>query len=109
MHLIMRPLSRHDAESMALWKYEGKYSIYNTDPEQLTLSIDYILDTKNGFFGVYRDTELIGFCSIGHDGRVSGGSYDESAVDVGAGMRPDLTGRGDGVEFLKAVAAFAQS
>jgi len=57
---------------------------------------------------VRRTGEFIGFCSFGEDGRVPGFDYDDSAVDVGAGMRPDLTGRGDGARFLTAILAFAR-
>lgn len=58
-----------------------------------------MLNPQNGFAGVYRQTELLGFCSLGKDGQVVGGSYDESCVDVGAGMRPDLVGHGNGAVF----------
>jgi RimJ/RimL family protein N-acetyltransferase len=109
VNLTVRQLSHPDAESIVLWKYEGEYSVYNADHSQLTLSTDYILDPKNGFFGVYHDAELIGFCSVSQDGRVPGGSYDDSAVDLGAGMRPDLTGRGGGLQFLSAITDFAKS
>jgi hypothetical protein len=62
MNLIVHQLSRNDAESIVLWKYEGKYSIYNTDPSQYSLTTDYILDAKNGFFGVFRNHSSVCSC-----------------------------------------------
>lgn len=40
--------------------------------------------------------ELIGYRCFGADGRVPGGSYDDSALDTAGGLRPSLTGRGLG-------------
>ncbi len=34
---------------------------------------------------------MVGFCSFGVDGRVPGGDYPDGPLDVGMGMRPDLT------------------
>ena len=36
-----------------------------------------------------------------------GGHYSETALDVGAGLRPDLTGCGAGRSFVAAIVAFA--
>jgi len=46
------------------------------------------------------DDRLIGFRSFGADGQVPGGSYDDSALDTGGGLRPELTGRGLGREAI---------
>src|SRR3954467_9293876 len=78
-------LSRSDAETMACWQYEGEYSTYDIAVNQRALITEYMLDSKNRFFGVYRNGEFIGFCSLGKDGQVCGGSYDEPALDIGAG------------------------
>lgn len=60
-------------------------------------------------YHVIRDDEgsLVGFCSFGEDARVKGGSYAEDALDVGIGIRPDLTGLGMGRMFTEAVLSFA--
>ena len=107
--LEFRVLSREDAGQIADWRYSGEYAIYDIAAEERESSIEYMLDPANGYFGAYRGAELVGFCSIGPDGRVPGWEYDESAVDVGAGMRPDLTGQGQGVAFLMQAFRFAGS
>jgi ribosomal-protein-alanine N-acetyltransferase len=50
---------------------------------------------------------LIGFCTFGQDARVPGGDYAASALDIGLGVRPDLTGKGHGTEIVTAVVDFA--
>jgi [ribosomal protein S18]-alanine N-acetyltransferase len=46
-------------------------------------------------------TGLIGFRSFGADGQVPGGRYDDSALDTGGGLRPDLAGMGMGREAIR--------
>jgi ribosomal-protein-alanine N-acetyltransferase len=58
----------------------------------------YFTDPANGFHALVDETgTLLGFRSFGPDGRVPGGSYDDSALDTGGGLRPDLTGLGTGL------------
>lgn len=52
--------------------------------------------------------ELIGFRSFGPDGRVPGGAYDDSALDTGCGLRPELTGRGRGRAVVTAGLEFGR-
>jgi len=109
MSLSFHALSQDDAKSIVQWHYDGPYSVYDTKVDQREVVSDDMLDSKKGFFGVYRDDELIGFFSLGSDGQVCGGTYDASAVDLGAGMRPDLVGHGNGAFFLKQVVHSAES
>jgi [ribosomal protein S18]-alanine N-acetyltransferase len=102
-------LSLSEAESIARWRYSGDWSVYDTPADQFESSAAYMADPRNGFFGVHQRGELIGFCSLGADGRVPGGSYDDSCVDCGAGMRPDLVGRGSGAAFLREAVSFLRS
>jgi ribosomal-protein-alanine N-acetyltransferase len=52
-------------------------------------------------FAVLKEDEIIGFFSVS---KVAANIY-----DIGLGMRPDLTGDGRGLEFLKAGIDFVQS
>jgi RimJ/RimL family protein N-acetyltransferase len=56
--------------------------------------------------------DLVGYCCFGVEAQVPGGrqvgAYDADAVDVGMGMRPDLTGGGQGSRSLRAALAFAE-
>lgn len=48
------------------------------------------------------------FRSFGEDGRVNGGDYDDSFLDTGGGLRPDLTGQGLGPEMIAEGLAFGR-
>jgi RimJ/RimL family protein N-acetyltransferase len=50
---------------------------------------------------------MIGFCSFGSDGQVPGGDYSDDALDIGVGMRPELTGQGKGADFFGAILGYA--
>jgi ribosomal-protein-alanine N-acetyltransferase len=91
-----------DAEVISRWRYPGQYALYDGP-----LAPEYMLDPRNGFRAVRRSSGLIGFCSFGIDGRVPGGSYEDDALDVGAGMDPALVGNGYGRAFLGALVEYA--
>ena len=52
---------------------------------------------------VLEDERLVGFCCLGSEARVPGLRQRDGVLDVGAGLRPDLVGRGLGARFLTAV------
>jgi [ribosomal protein S18]-alanine N-acetyltransferase len=110
MSFTFRPLDENSARTILNWKYEAPYDIYNlasSDPENM---LRYLLDPLNDFYGVYRQQdELEAFCSFGPDGQVSDGNYTEPALDIGLGVRPDLTEQGHGAEYVNAVIDFAYS
>ncbi|WP_157110344.1 GNAT family N-acetyltransferase [Nocardia anaemiae] len=82
------------AAEMTTWRYPPPYRSYDligADPA-------YFTDPANGFRALVNDEgALLGFRSFGLDGRVPGGAYDDSALDTGGGLRPDLTGLGRGL------------
>jgi ribosomal-protein-alanine N-acetyltransferase len=98
-----------DAAVIADWRYADEWSTYDIPAVERESSVAYMADPANGYFAVRLRDELVGFCSVGADGQVPGGPYDGSAIDVGAGMRPDLVGRGEGAAFLHEVVAFLRS
>ena len=82
------------AAEMTAWRYPEPYQFYDftgADP-------GYFTDPANRFHALVDDAgALLGFRSFGPDGRVPGGTYDDSALDTGGGLRPDLTGLGTGL------------
>jgi RimJ/RimL family protein N-acetyltransferase len=96
-------MSTRDALAIVAWRYDGEHAVYDIRDSQRESAVAYMIDPRNGFFAAHDGEELVGFCSIGADGRVPGGSYDEQATDFGLGMRPDLVGKGGGSAFLGAV------
>jgi [ribosomal protein S18]-alanine N-acetyltransferase len=101
MNIIFKPMTRVYAEKIISWKYNPPYNIYEYSENERNSSINYLADIKNRFFAALHNGEVIGFRSFGEDGRVTGGNYDESYLDTGGGLRPDLTGKGFGPEIIK--------
>jgi [ribosomal protein S18]-alanine N-acetyltransferase len=90
--LVIRQASLETLAAMATWRYDPPYDFYDGDEEPAK--------NPERFFSV-RDEQgaLVGFY------------YFEQQADVleyGLGMRPDLTGRGLGLEFVRAGLEFAR-
>ncbi|WP_174615580.1 GNAT family N-acetyltransferase [Virgibacillus ihumii] len=98
-----KKMTQEQAEEIAYnWHYDGEYSFYDIEADEEDL--EEFLDSQargDSSFAVTNDDELIGFF------RASQKS--DGIVDVGLGMRPDLTGKGNGLEFLKAGIEFVHS
>lgn len=103
-----RRVDKSDARTIISWRYEPPYNFYNN--LQQDAEIDYLLHPQNNFYSILDAAgELVAYCSFGQDGQVIGGDYRDEALDIGFGIRPDLTGRGKGVEYAKAVLEFADN
>lgn len=105
MALAIRAMDRDAALAIAGWRYPPPYDLYNVDGEPLALA--HLLSTAD-YYCLREGTELVGFCCFGAEARVPGGDYSTPAVDLGLGVRPDLTGRGQGRSYLAAVTGFAE-
>jgi ADP-ribose pyrophosphatase YjhB (NUDIX family)/RimJ/RimL family protein N-acetyltransferase len=91
------------------WRYEAPYAVYNTTPEAVEAAVQGMLDPENGYTSLRDDDgELVAFCCFGPDAQVPGGDYGAPALDIGLGVRPDLTGRGLGSQFAEAVLEYAE-
>ena len=101
MNLSFEPLPPSHASDIVSWRYEAPYDLYNYADADREKAIDYLIDERNRFFAVLDEGCLVGFRSFGKDGRVDGGSYDDSYLDTGGGSRPDLTGKGLGAEIIE--------
>jgi [ribosomal protein S18]-alanine N-acetyltransferase len=85
------------AADIVTWRYPAPYDCYDmtgADPA-------FLVSAGSGFFALTDESGLIGFRSFGPDGQVPGGIYDDSALDTGGGLRPDLTGKGKGREAIQ--------
>jgi ribosomal-protein-alanine N-acetyltransferase len=109
-HLNFRPLDAPDARAILAWRYEGPYAVYNPQPPDPDVAVAILTDPANAYFAARDETgALIGFCCFGADAQVPGGNYnDPDPLDIGLGLRPDLTGGGRGLSFLLAVLALGR-
>lgn len=98
MQFSFYPMGQSDAEKIATWHYEGIYSFYDmeNDPEDLQ---ELLSPEKRGenYWGVFSNGVLIGFVALFRDGL---------SMEIGLGLRPDLTGKGLGSIFLNEIEQF---
>ncbi|WP_199692577.1 GNAT family N-acetyltransferase [Lactobacillus sp. ESL0233] len=89
-------LTQANADQIARkWHYSGQYDFYNmeNDPEDFEEIITSRL-RGNKYYQVLDDKdELVGYFCLE---RLS-----EKKVEIGLGLRPDLTGQGLGIKFCK--------
>ena len=93
------PTDEKSVREFLQWKYEPLYEIYNYSPENFERDLAYHLDPANNLYSMYRDGELIGYCSYGRDAQVPGGDYSDDALDIGMMIKPELTGQGQGSNY----------
>lgn len=99
------PLTREHAVDICTWSYPAPYDCYDmtdSDPDEL-------LRPETGIHALLADDRLVGFRSFGADGQVPGWDYDDSALDTGGGLRPELTGRGLGRDAIAAGLAYGRA
>jgi [ribosomal protein S18]-alanine N-acetyltransferase len=109
MLFIFKPMDEASTYKFVAWRYEPPYDIYNLGNPPTEEDIQYFLDPQNTYHSITDESgNLLAFCSFGADGQVPGGDYSADALDIGLGVRPDLTGQGDGSLFVDAVIGFAR-
>ena len=113
MEFTFTLITEVDVQAIQSWHYEGPYAVYDlsADPED---DPSEMLERRSPHFAV-RDEQgtLVGFFGFGtcaqpwvHDEpRLYS---DEGILDVGLGMRPNLTGKGMGLAFVNAGLDFAK-
>jgi GNAT superfamily N-acetyltransferase len=108
--LRFQPLREADARAVCGWRYEPPYHIYHIDvlPGELATVVAFLTDPANQYYAIEGPLGLEAFCCFGLDAQVPGGNYAASALDLGLGVRPDLTGQGRGLIYATAVIGQAQ-
>ncbi len=97
------------AREILTWLYEAPYDVYNLSSDNEETKLAYLLYSGRAFYRMLDETGmLVAFCSFGQDGQVAGGDYQADAVDIGMGMRPDLTGGGRGGVYINTIVDFAR-
>ena len=94
------PLMQHQAEEIAYdWQYEGEFAFYDMPNDQNDLAEFLNPDQRTEhYYAVMDETQLIGFFVF---------EPGQDSLELALGMRPDLTGRGNGTAFLESGLAFA--
>ena len=95
------PLRWRDAVAAARWRYEGPYAIYDFEPAALyaTALLQKLLHAVVFYAVLDERGELVGIFTFARA---------RDTIEVGVGMRPDLTGKGLGAAFFAAGLDFAR-
>jgi RimJ/RimL family protein N-acetyltransferase len=105
--LKFQPLDEPTARDIISWEHPPPYDLYNLIEENLPI----LLNPDNRYYAVRTISgELIGYCCLGNDARVPGGSYqgfEPEVLDIGVGLRPDWTGKGFGEIFIQSILKFS--
>ena len=100
MPINIHPLRDRDILDLRTWSYPPPYDMYSMEYIPIDEALEFFKDPENGYFGLSDGLDsLIGFCNYGYDAQVQGGDYSEDAVDIGIGIRPELTGHGSGSRY----------
>lgn len=80
---VIAPLGPEERAQLDGWRYDPPYEFYNGEEDPV--------QNPERFFAVREDEEIVGFYY-----------FDERSdtVEIGLGLRPDLTGQGLGLEFF---------
>lgn len=108
MTLRFEPMDEAAARAIHGWRYEPPYDLYDLADEPLIGFMEAFLDPGNAYYAIFDEEGLVAYCCFGLDAQVPGGDYGPPAVDVGLGLRPDLTGQGQGLNYAQAVLDFAR-
>jgi [ribosomal protein S18]-alanine N-acetyltransferase len=101
MELKIQDMTESFVKEILLWKYEHPYNFYNNETTEET-----IREFMNGDYFAVVDgmNSLIGFFCLGSSSQVPTGrnlnAYDENMIDIGLGLKPELTGNGLGKIFI---------
>jgi RimJ/RimL family protein N-acetyltransferase len=104
-------LTERDARAIIGWRYDEPYSFYNIDPVVLDITVREMLDGSHRAV-VDEKGVLVGFFVVGPMAQVPGGHEQgvytgDNTLDIGLGLRPDLTDLGLGLSFVQACLDFA--
>jgi RimJ/RimL family protein N-acetyltransferase len=106
--LSFEPMDKETARAVLGWRYDPPYDVYNTPPEHIAEGVQLLLNPANAYHKVVGPgDDVVAYCCFGPDGQVPGGDYTLDALDIGLGVRPDLTGKGQGSTYVAAVLSFA--
>jgi ribosomal-protein-alanine N-acetyltransferase len=107
---VFAQMNDEEARAVVSWRYEAPYDFYDmaNDPEGLEELLGPP-ERREDYYAVRSDGELVGFFSFGPGGQLPSFDYpDDGYLDIGLGLRPDLTGKGLGLDFLLAGLEFGR-
>jgi ribosomal-protein-alanine N-acetyltransferase len=96
-----RTMTQDDAVAISAWRYPPPYDFYDpaADSDDLNELLDPVRREAEYSTALDEAGDIVGFAQL---------KPSDGAVEIGLGLRPDLTGQGLGGEFLQAVMQLAR-
>jgi [ribosomal protein S18]-alanine N-acetyltransferase len=97
-----RPMNDEEAREISGWRYDPPYDFYDatSDPGDLAELLDPERRREGAYYAAFDESDaLVGFFQFEQKGRI---------VEVGLGLRPDLTGTKLGLGFMLGGLEFAR-
>ncbi len=93
----IRKLTQSDALEICHWHYDGIYSFYDmeADLEDYEAFIDE--KRRSNHYSVFSDNLLIGYFNL---------EINKDIIEMGLGMKPEMTGKGFGHRFVNLIIEF---
>ena len=105
---FISPLSEENARKITTWRYDPPFDLYDLGPE----NISGFINPEYYYHQILNENgNLDGYCCYGLDAQVPGGEYlinMPEILDIGVGMKPNLTGVGRGHKFVSAILEYAR-
>ena len=101
INYIIQPMSDASAHAIAGWQYLEPYAFYNStaDEDDLAELLDADRRGDQYYEALDKDGVLVGSFQF---------KREHDPLEIGLGLRPDLTGRGLGLGFVRAGMDFAR-
>ncbi|WP_240687965.1 GNAT family N-acetyltransferase [Pseudalkalibacillus hwajinpoensis] len=98
----IQPMTLESAREIQTWTYPEPYSLYTFSKNHEVL--EELMD--GSYVSVWNGEKLFGYFCFGKSARVPAGHevgvYEEDLLDIGLGIDPVETGKGNGKLFLRA-------
>lgn len=111
MKLTLSKMLLDHAVEISHWTYPSPYEIYSMDGSEDTV---HELLGEHYYSALNEQNELVRYLCFGDGARVPGGYRagiyeDHSTLDIGLGLRPDLTGQGYGILLVRKAISFSEN
>ena len=108
LRLLRRPFTPEEARALASWAYPPPLDLYDADRDSPDLFVARDPDGGGYYPAVDDDGTVVAFAVVGAEARVRGQEPANEVVDVGMGVRPDVTSSGLGTALVGQVLDLAR-
>jgi [ribosomal protein S18]-alanine N-acetyltransferase len=109
---IFKTMQKKAITDIIHWKYNEPYSFYNVCKDNSECMLTMVEFMSGYYYSVHdEEDQLVGYACFSEPATISEANQydmysDKDTIDIGFALKPQLTGRGLGIHFVKAVIDF---